>query len=190
MHAFTTYAGISGQLLMSDVQIRPAYDPKSQQLPPPFTTCVAVWNTASTITAITRTLAQHCGLDATPLTGTPDIARHVINLKLPNNVELIALSVVSIANLPIEGKRAQMLIGMDVIGGGDFAISNYGGGTMFTFRSPSQGSIDFLPPEARQQPVATVGRNDPCPCGSGKKYKKCHGQRQQTTTATERGDPN
>jgi preprotein translocase subunit SecA len=22
---------------------------------------------------------------------------------------------------------------------------------------------------------ANVGRNDPCPCGSGKKYKKCHG---------------
>ncbi len=22
---------------------------------------------------------------------------------------------------------------------------------------------------------STVGRNDPCPCGSGKKYKKCHG---------------
>jgi preprotein translocase subunit SecA len=22
---------------------------------------------------------------------------------------------------------------------------------------------------------AKVGRNDPCPCGSGKKYKKCHG---------------
>jgi SEC-C motif domain protein len=21
----------------------------------------------------------------------------------------------------------------------------------------------------------TAGRNDPCPCGSGKKYKKCHG---------------
>ena len=21
-----------------------------------------------------------------------------------------------------------------------------------------------------------VGRNDPCPCGSGKKYKKCHGK--------------
>ena len=20
-----------------------------------------------------------------------------------------------------------------------------------------------------------VGRNDPCPCGSGKKFKKCHG---------------
>jgi preprotein translocase subunit SecA len=24
--------------------------------------------------------------------------------------------------------------------------------------------------------VAKVGRNDPCPCGSGKKYKHCHGQ--------------
>lgn len=23
--------------------------------------------------------------------------------------------------------------------------------------------------------IAKVGRNDPCPCGSGKKYKKCHG---------------
>ena len=22
---------------------------------------------------------------------------------------------------------------------------------------------------------AKIGRNDPCPCGSGKKYKKCHG---------------
>ena len=24
-------------------------------------------------------------------------------------------------------------------------------------------------------PYAGVGRNQPCPCGSGKKYKKCHG---------------
>jgi len=23
-----------------------------------------------------------------------------------------------------------------------------------------------------------VGRNDPCPCGSGKKYKNCHGMQQ------------
>ncbi|MEO5579697.1 MAG: SEC-C metal-binding domain-containing protein, partial [Gemmatimonadaceae bacterium] len=22
---------------------------------------------------------------------------------------------------------------------------------------------------------STTGRNDPCPCGSGKKFKKCHG---------------
>ena len=24
-------------------------------------------------------------------------------------------------------------------------------------------------------PYANIGRNDPCPCGSGKKFKKCHG---------------
>jgi uncharacterized protein YchJ len=28
-------------------------------------------------------------------------------------------------------------------------------------------------PVYRSEPK--VGRNDPCPCGSGKKYKKCHG---------------
>jgi preprotein translocase subunit SecA len=26
-----------------------------------------------------------------------------------------------------------------------------------------------------QRSVPKVGRNDPCPCGSGKKYKYCHG---------------
>ena len=34
--------------------------------------------------------------------------------------------------------------------------------------------------EEKQKPVKReskkVGRNDPCPCGSGKKYKKCHGR--------------
>ena len=33
--------------------------------------------------------------------------------------------------------------------------------------------------ELSQQPVAgtiRVGRNEPCPCGSGKKYKKCCGK--------------
>jgi preprotein translocase subunit SecA len=27
-----------------------------------------------------------------------------------------------------------------------------------------------------QQAVGQVGRNEPCPCGSGKKYKHCHGK--------------
>ena len=31
-------------------------------------------------------------------------------------------------------------------------------------------------PYVRQQPK--VGRNEPCPCGSGKKYKHCHGRLQ------------
>jgi preprotein translocase subunit SecA len=38
--------------------------------------------------------------------------------------------------------------------------------------------ITNRPSQSRPQPVHAgqrVGRNDPCPCGSGKKYKKCHG---------------
>ncbi len=31
-------------------------------------------------------------------------------------------------------------------------------------------------PAAAAGGVAAVGRNDPCPCGSGKKYKHCHGR--------------
>jgi preprotein translocase subunit SecA len=27
-----------------------------------------------------------------------------------------------------------------------------------------------------QRAMNKVGRNDPCPCGSGKKYKHCHGR--------------
>ncbi|MBK6765795.1 MAG: preprotein translocase subunit SecA [bacterium] len=36
----------------------------------------------------------------------------------------------------------------------------------------------------KQEPVrvgARVGRNDPCPCGSGKKYKKCHGSAEEVS---------
>ncbi|MCD1638459.1 SEC-C metal-binding domain-containing protein [Stutzerimonas frequens] len=29
--------------------------------------------------------------------------------------------------------------------------------------------------EPARNPLKDVGRNDPCPCGSQKKYKKCHG---------------
>lgn len=29
--------------------------------------------------------------------------------------------------------------------------------------------------EPARNPLKDVGRNDPCPCGSGNKFKKCHG---------------
>ncbi len=38
--------------------------------------------------------------------------------------------------------------------------------------SMRQGAV-APPPQA--PPVPKIGRNDPCPCGSGKKFKKCHG---------------
>jgi len=44
---------------------------------------------------------------------------------------------------------------------------------------PAESSEAQSKPPEPQQPVvrsgAKVGRNDPCPCGSGKKYKQCHG---------------
>ena len=35
---------------------------------------------------------------------------------------------------------------------------------------------DSAPAAPSKRVTAKVGRNDPCPCGSGKKYKKCHGR--------------
>ncbi|WP_346237109.1 preprotein translocase subunit SecA [Niabella insulamsoli] len=39
--------------------------------------------------------------------------------------------------------------------------------------------FDPSAPPVKQEPVRVgpkIGRNDPCPCGSGKKYKQCHGK--------------
>ena len=32
------------------------------------------------------------------------------------------------------------------------------------------------PPETFKRDGRKVGRNEPCPCGSGKKFKQCHGK--------------
>ncbi|MGO8945291.1 MAG: preprotein translocase subunit SecA [Syntrophobacteraceae bacterium] len=40
------------------------------------------------------------------------------------------------------------------------------------FYGPAEGS----PKQQAVRKDGKVGRNDPCPCGSGKKYKKCHGK--------------
>jgi len=50
-----------------------------------------------------------------------------------------------------------------------------------TYTHPNEdGSVsqDAVPPSAAMlaQQVPKVGRNEPCPCGSGKKYKQCHGR--------------
>ena len=41
--------------------------------------------------------------------------------------------------------------------------------------SAGGGAVDRTVVKDKEDPYANVGRNDPCPCGSGKKYKKCHG---------------
>ena len=45
--------------------------------------------------------------------------------------------------------------------------------------NPMEGAHTNTGERAKPQPVRVekkVGRNDPCPCGSGKKYKHCHGR--------------
>jgi preprotein translocase subunit SecA len=51
-----------------------------------------------------------------------------------------------------------------------------GSATAVGYTGPMQ---DGLEANRKQRPVRVekrVGRNDPCPCGSGKKYKHCHGK--------------
>jgi preprotein translocase subunit SecA len=49
----------------------------------------------------------------------------------------------------------------------------------FTFTGPNQGAAPAGEEAGKTKTVVRdqpkVGRNEPCPCGSGKKYKKCHG---------------
>jgi preprotein translocase subunit SecA len=44
----------------------------------------------------------------------------------------------------------------------------------------ADGDVAVAEDDVKQQPFVRrggkVGRNDPCPCGSGKKYKHCHGR--------------
>jgi preprotein translocase subunit SecA len=41
--------------------------------------------------------------------------------------------------------------------------------------SPQEEKEIKLPSVTIRRDLPKVGRNDPCPCGSGKKYKQCHG---------------
>lgn len=67
---------------------------------------------------------------------------------------------------------------MDIISRGDFAITNFGGKTTFSFRIPSTEEIDFND-QSRRKPIKAknkISRNAPGHCGSGKKNKHCHGK--------------
>jgi preprotein translocase subunit SecA len=46
---------------------------------------------------------------------------------------------------------------------------------------PAEGDGAKAEPQRRDRPK--VGRNDPCPCGSGKKYKKCHGKDEEAAAS-------
>jgi SEC-C motif-containing protein len=95
----------------------------------------------------------------------------------------------------ISWSRRTEWLGLDILeterGGADdedgmveFVARGRSGGTPFAHRERSEfrrhdGRWFYLAGKQVREPTrvkAQVGRNDPCPCGSGTKYKRCHGQ--------------
>jgi len=73
---------------------------------------------------------------------------------------------------PMEGHHLDPLTGQDDFNvSQDFITAGY-------LPQPSQGADAPAGARDPNDPATwgRVGRNDPCPCGSGKKYKHCHGQ--------------
>jgi len=68
-----------------------------------------------------------------------------------------------------------------LLGGGELEMATAAAGA--PGGTPTGAPGDRLRPEAQSQPAVApfvradrkVGRNEPCPCGSGKKFKHCHG---------------
>ncbi|MDP2704413.1 MAG: preprotein translocase subunit SecA [bacterium] len=55
-------------------------------------------------------------------------------------------------------------------------FENLGASTVFALLEADLSKMKIAPEKRASAPDAgKVGRNDQCPCGSGKKYKKCHG---------------
>jgi preprotein translocase subunit SecA len=57
--------------------------------------------------------------------------------------------------------------------GADEGMAQFSGSAQLMADNSQQKSEEAQKPLINQN---TIGRNDPCPCGSGKKYKKCHGK--------------
>ncbi|OHB75887.1 MAG: hypothetical protein A2Z34_08425 [Planctomycetes bacterium RBG_16_59_8] len=142
----------------------------------------AIWDTGATNSLVTQKVADELGLQPVSMVlvhhahGQSESNVYLVNIVLPNNVVFKNVHVTE----GILSDGVDVLVGMDIINCGDFAVTNGDGNTTFSFRCPSVASIDFVKQsEARQQLRDTdnVPRNDPCPCGSGKKFKKCCGKR-------------
>jgi hypothetical protein len=90
-------------------------------------------------------VADDCGLVATGITevrgvhGKAQAETYLVNISLPNKVVFFGVRVTK-GNFV----GSDILIGMDIINRGDFAVTNYDGTTKFSFRMPSQGHIDFV----------------------------------------------
>ena len=112
--------------------------------PPTSEELVAVWDTGATSSVISQQVVDACGLKPISrakvrgVSGDFETSVFLVGIYLPNGV--------AFGEVPVtlgECGDADVLIGMDIISVGDFAVTNLGGRTTFTFRIPSQSDIDF-----------------------------------------------
>ena len=107
----------------------------------------ALWDTGATSTCISMDVVAALGL--VPLgkqkiltpSGISSANTYQVDILLPNNV--MAKDIV-VCDSEIGAQKIGMLIGMDIICEGDFAVSNFNGKTAFTFRIPSQKRADYV----------------------------------------------
>lgn len=107
---------------------------------------VGIWDTGASGTMITQRVVDE--LDIKPIgrtevhhaQGTDESPVFLVDIQLPMMVVIQSLAV-TLGKLPT---GVDVLIGMDVIGTGDFAITNVGGLTTMSFRVPSQVKIDYV----------------------------------------------
>lgn len=136
----------------------------------------AIWDTGATSSVITQAVVDACRLVATGMAvvqhvdGVSQQETYLVNIGLPNQVGYPAVRVTK-GNLP-EG--ADVLIGMNIISTGDFAVTNYNGVTKFSFRVPSVAHIDFVAEGRTAQLV-----RDGTPRNSRSKRSKNRGKRKK-----------
>lgn len=106
----------------------------------------AQWDTGATGTCISKELVEKLNLlptgkvkVSTP-SGIGTMNKYIINLILNNEVRIPNLIVM---DSEIGKQGIDVLIGMDIISIGDFAVSNFEGRTQFSFRIPSQEHVEY-----------------------------------------------
>lgn len=148
--AFTTKVRGIVPVLQNQIHVSEVYDPKSGGPEPTRRPYIAIWDTGATGTVISRNIAQELNIQPTGrvrvrAVGAGDQVNeyetntYLVNVYLPNNVAIVGVR----ASEGTVGD-ADVLLGMDIITGGDFAITNHDGETHWTFRFPSNESIDFV----------------------------------------------
>ena len=123
----------------------------------------ALWDTGATGTCISTGVAKALGLVATGRrnirtpSGNSQVNTYLITIVLPNE---FVIRDVEVCDSAIGDQGIDMLIGMDIITRGDFAISNFQGKTVFTFRIPSVKCTDYVAASKLAQKIGTHGKGN------------------------------